>query len=248
MTEELQLLDYSNESDVETALPIETRTPIEVALDMDKDGFTTAKKLYNWLELDDAHYARWVKTNILENPYADEGSDYSPIRVSKKQGRGNFAIDYKLSASFAKKLAMSTRSVRGEQARIYFLQCEKTLMLLAEERQKHMLERAKGIGARLALTDVIMQSGENERMKGHGYSVYTDLVYKVVLGMTAKQYRERHGLAKRDSIRDNLSAEELAEVSKAEQLVSSLVNTGFSYARIKDILMERGRKALSCSA
>ena len=199
---------------------IEERTPIEVVLEIDKDGFTTAKKLYEWLELDETHYSRWLKMNILENPYADEGKDYSPNVASKSRGRGQFATDYKLSASFAKKLAMSAKSERGEQARIYFLQCEKALVLLAKEHQKRLFERAKGIGARLALTDVILQSGENERMKGHGYSVYTDLIYKTVLGVTAKKYREQHGLDKRDNIRDNLSAEELERVAKTEQLVS----------------------------
>ena len=232
----------------ELEVVIETRTPIEAVLDIDKDGYTTAQKLYEWLELDETHYARWAKVNILENPYADEGSDYSPIKASEKQGRGNFATDYKLSASFAKKLAMSTRSERGEQARIYFLQCERALKLVAEEYQKRMFERAKGIGARLALTDVILQSGENERMKGHGYSVYTDLIYKTVLGVNARQYRERHNLGKRENIQDHLSAEELVEVSKVEQLVSSLVNMGFTYDRVKDILKEPSKNALPCSA
>ena len=223
---------------------IEERTPIEVVLEIDKDGFTTAKKLYRWLELDDAHYARWVKTNVLENPYADKETDYSPIKVSENRGRGNFATDYKLSASFAKKLAMSAKSDRGEQARIYFLQCEKTLTLLAKEHQRRLFERAKGIGARLALTDVILQSGENERMKGHGYSVYTDLIYKAVLGVTAKKYREQHGLDDQENIRDNLSSEELMRVAKMEQLVSSLMNTGFGYKRIKEIVAEQSNKVL----
>ena len=84
---------------------IEKRTPIEIELEVDKEGFTTAKKLYKWLELDETHYARWINSNILENPFAENGVDYSPIKASEKQGRGNFATDYKLSASFAKKLA-----------------------------------------------------------------------------------------------------------------------------------------------
>ena len=221
---------------------LEERTPIEVVLEIDKDGFTTAKKLYKWLELDEGNYARWVKTNILENPFAEEGNDYSSLMKSEHKKRGNFATDYKLSASFAKKLAMMARSDRGEQARIYFLQCEKALVLLAKEHQKRLFERAKGIGARLALTDVILQSGENERMKGHGYSVYTDLVYKSVLGMNAKKYREQHGLDKQENIRDNLSSEELVNIAKTEQLVSSLVNNGFSYNRIKEIIGEQERR------
>lgn len=173
---------------------IEERTPIEVALEVDKEGFTTAKKLYKWLDLDESNYSRWVKMNILENSFAEEGTDYSSLMTSEKQGRGNFATDYKLSASFAKKLAMSTHSERGEQARIYFLMCEKALVRIAKEHQKFLVERAKSIAMRRTLTDVILESGENERMKGHGYSVYTDLVYKAVFGMNSKQLREKLGI------------------------------------------------------
>lgn len=41
-------------------------------------------------------------------------------------------------------------------------------------------EREKGIAVRQALTNAIKESGENERMHGHAYSTYTDLIYKVV--------------------------------------------------------------------
>lgn len=34
------------------------QTPIEIALHIDDQGFTTAKSLYNWLELNSTHYAR----------------------------------------------------------------------------------------------------------------------------------------------------------------------------------------------
>ena len=168
------------------------RTPIEIALEVDKDGFTTAKKLYKWLELDESHYARWVSTNILENPFAEEGTEYSPLKAkTPSELGGRPTTDYRLSASFAKKLAMTAHSERGEQARIYFLMCEKALARVAREHQKFLFERAKSIAMRRTLTDVILESGENTRMKGHGYSVYTDLVYKAVFGMASKQLREK---------------------------------------------------------
>ena len=97
------------------------RTPIEIALEVDKDGFTTAKKLYQWLELDEGNYARWVKMNILENSFAEEGVDYSSLmKKTPSELGGRPTTDYRLSASFAKKLAMTAHSERGEQARIYF--------------------------------------------------------------------------------------------------------------------------------
>ena len=85
-------------------IEVTNKTPIEIALQIDDDGFTTAKGLYAWLELDPSHYSRWCKSNILENPFAELNIDYSPCKASK--GKGNFAEDYKLSADFAKKLSM----------------------------------------------------------------------------------------------------------------------------------------------
>lgn len=226
---------------------IQTKTPIEVMLETDEEGFTTAKKLYEWLELNPAHYARWVKKNILENTYAEEGYDFSPLMVksSNETVMGRPTVDYRISASFAKKLAMTARSDRGEQARIYFLQCEKALALLAQEKQKQLLERAKGIGARRVLTDVIKESGEDERMNGHAYPIYTDLAYKTVLGMTASQYRRQQGMKKRDSIRDRLPSDTLSELAKTERLMGSLVESGFKYDTVEEILSSARRKKLS---
>lgn len=214
------------------------RTPIETALEIDEQGYTTAKKLYAWLELDESHYSRWVQANITENPFAEKGSDYSPLRASKI-GRGQFAQDYRISAPFAKRLAMAAKSERGEQARIYFVMCEQMLVKLAKERERLLLERAKGIAVRKSLTDVIIASGENDRMKGHGCSVYTELIYKAALGKTTRQLRDNRGLDKRDNVRDNLTADELEQVRKVEDAISSLISLGHQYDDIKEFMLSK---------
>lgn len=40
------------------------QTPIEIALGIDENGMTTAKKLYEFLEMDSRNYSRWCKSNI----------------------------------------------------------------------------------------------------------------------------------------------------------------------------------------
>ena len=62
--------------EMENALKNAIQTPIEIALGIDENGMTTAKKLYEFLELNPAHYARWCRTNITENEFADENMDY----------------------------------------------------------------------------------------------------------------------------------------------------------------------------
>lgn len=101
------------------------RTPIEVALDVDGEGMTTARKLYEFLELNPAVYARWCKNNILENSFAIENEDYFySTSMLSEQKRGNFAQDFKLTAHFAKKLCMKGNGARADEAREYFARIE----------------------------------------------------------------------------------------------------------------------------
>lgn len=224
-------------------------TPIEQALEIDRDGCTTAKKLYRWLELNETHYSRRALSNITENPFAEEGTDYSPLMAKSRKGvMGRPTNDYRLSAAFAKKLAMTAKSERGELARIYFLMCEKALSKVAEAQRKFDLERAKGIAVRKSLTEVILLSGENERMQGHAYAIYTDAVYKAALGSSAKQFREERGLGRKEDLREHLTADELAKVSRVEHMVGSLLEAGFDYDGVKAVLADYNGRRLSLSA
>lgn len=82
---------------------------------------TTARKLYEFLELNPAVYARWAKTNITENRFAEEGVDYFySTSMLSEQKRGNFA----------KKLSMQGKTERAEQARDYFIKVEDSFKLL----------------------------------------------------------------------------------------------------------------------
>lgn len=98
-------------------------TPIEIALGIDENGMTTAKRLYDYLELNPGNYARWIKSNITGNEFAEEGVDYYSSSM-KSEGKGNFAEDFKLTAHFAKKLSMTQKNQRGEDARDYFTKVE----------------------------------------------------------------------------------------------------------------------------
>ena len=106
-------------------------------------------------------------------------------------------------------------------------------------------EREKGIAVRQALTKAIQQSDENERMHGHAYSTYTDVIYKSLFGKNAKQLREEYGIEKKDNLRDYLTAEELQKVQDAEMLVSSLIAYGWGYEEIKKFIMEQTKRLLA---
>lgn len=108
-----------------------------------------------------------------------------------------------------------------------------------------LVEREKGIAVRQSLTKAIQQSNENERMHGHAYSTYTDIVYKSVFGKSARQLREEYGVSKKDNLRDLFSTEELEKVQSVEMIVSGLVNCGWGYNEIKDFILNGTRKLLA---
>lgn len=112
-------------------------TPIEIALGIDEEGRTTAKKLYDFLELNPSNYSKWTKRNIVGNEFAEENIDYIPFVLNDECG-GQATTDYKLSAPFAKKLAMGTHNEKGEAAKNYFIRVEEKLKEIALQPQKQL--------------------------------------------------------------------------------------------------------------
>lgn len=111
---------------------IETRTPIEVFLEMDENNMVSAKKLYDFLELAPSQYARWCNDNIVNSPLAKVNRDYKSIRLNVEWG-GQATTDYLLTIEFAKALCMTCRTEKGRQAREYFLKTEKALVVTIKQ-------------------------------------------------------------------------------------------------------------------
>ncbi len=103
------------------------QTPIEIALQIDENGMTTASKLYAFLELEPKNFSHWCTRNIKKNKFAIENEDYFSFVVENERFNPNPKTDYKLTSDFAKKLSMTGNTDRHEQARQYFLACEQGL-------------------------------------------------------------------------------------------------------------------------
>lgn len=100
------------------------QTPIEIALGIDENGYTTARALYDFLEMPSQNFARWAKKNIEENEYFEENTDWWGFFTMKN---GNKCKDYRLTTDFAKHLSMESHSAKGKIARQYFLKVEDKL-------------------------------------------------------------------------------------------------------------------------
>lgn len=106
-------------------------------------------------------------------------------------------------------------------------------------------EREKGIAVRRALTKTIQQSGENDRMHGRAYSIYTDVIYKAIFEKNAKQLRDAYGIAAKESLRDHFSEEELRLIQSKEMLVSGLIGCGWGYGQIKGFILQNSDISLA---
>lgn len=133
---------------------IDMRTPIEVALNIDSEGMTTARKLYDFLGLAQGQFSRWAKTNITDNEFATENENYWGFDIDVE---GNKAVDYKLTAHFAKKLSVKGNSEKAEQAREYFT--------TVEERVKQKAIDISQLSPELKMFNTIFQSVAQQQLE-----------------------------------------------------------------------------------
>lgn len=197
----------------------------------------------------------------FEKRHSDVLRDIEHLQCSDEFTQRNFALSsYKDASGKANKEYTMTRDgfsilvmgYTGEKAmkfkEAYIFQfnvMDRMLKDLLEERHRTEMERAKGIAVRQALTKTIQLSGENERMRGHAYSTYTNVIYKAIFGKNAKQLREVYGIGKKDELRDCFTTEELQSVQSAEMLVSGLINCGWGYDQIKNFVTANVQKQLA---
>jgi len=101
--------------------------------------------------------------------------------------------------------------------------------------QNQQVTREIGIEVRKSLTDAVQESGEQERMHGHGYATYTNMVYEVC-GLK-EHYKEwkQHDSEVCD-FRSILEEDELKRVELAESLIKPLLELDKQYSEIKDTL------------
>lgn len=166
--------------------------------------------------------------NFAESFYINLQSKKQPMILMTKDGFTLLAMGY-----------------TGDKAMIFKESYIKQFNAMEKILLGKMREREKGIAVRQALTKAIQQSGENDRMHGHAYSTYTDIIYKSLFDKTSKQLREEYGISKKENIRDFLAEDELKKVQNAEMLVSSLIGYGWGYNEIKDFITNKAMKMIA---
>ena len=135
---------------------VTNQTPIEIALGVDENGMTTARKLYGFLELDPSHYKRWCDTNIIKNQFADENVDYWAFAINGECG-GQASVDYKLTAHFAKKLSVKGNGAKAEAAREYFTRIE-------EKTKQDLIDRTQ-LSPQMQLMNMLVENMSRQELE-----------------------------------------------------------------------------------
>lgn len=113
------------------------------------------------------------------------------------------------------------------------------------ELAQHQQQREKARLESRFMNDAIRHSrtDRGQEVKHYHFSNEYDLINRIALGMTAKQFRINHGIAANESIRDYLSPMEMACITHLQSIDTGLIEAGLSYeqrkARLSRIYTQR---------
>lgn len=85
------------------------------------------------------------------------------------------------------------------------------------------------------LTDAIRHHREvlGKEIAHYHFSNEFDLINRVALGQSAKQYREAHGLAKDEAIRDHLTPMEIRCIEHLQRANATMIDLGYEFEKRK---------------
>ena len=101
-----------------------------------------------------------------------------------------------------------------------------------------------------ALADAVKYTrlAAGKDLKPYHFSNEFDLINRVVLGGSSKQYRAAHGLAANDPIRDTLTPCQIKAIEHMQRLNASLIDVGMGFeqrkAKLHQVFLLRHQRAL----
>jgi anti-repressor protein len=114
---------------------------------------TSAKELYLGLGLNKSNWSRWYPTNIENNEFFKENTDWIGVR---RYDEGNETKDFAITIEFAKHLAMMSKSKKSHEYRNYFIECENKLKEATQFKLPNTYKEA--------LLQLVKQVEENEKL------------------------------------------------------------------------------------
>ena len=159
-----------------------------------QNGFITtvnARVIHEWLEVK-TPFHKWIQRRIEKYGF-DEHVDY--CLTMDKVVRGE-ETNYHCTPDMVKQLAMIESTDKGKTARLYFLDCETK----ANEKKVEVEYRDTLKVEFRPMTDAISDAHKDPQF--YHFTTESDMINRIVIGMTATKFRKHHGMDKKDSVRD----------------------------------------------
>jgi phage anti-repressor protein len=180
---------------------------------VEKNG-VSAYELYCTLKVK-TKFQTWFNRRVNDYGFI-LNQDFVPFLGESTGGRPR--EDYILSIDTAKELAMVEKTEKGKEVRRYLIQVENIF--------RSQMVRDSCKVTRRDFTDMIKDTGEDDRMHGFAYPTYTKMIYK----KTGINY------IKSQNFRDTLTPEQLKAVEGMEKLAEGYLRLGYTYQQIKDMM------------
>jgi len=195
------------------------------------EDFVSARDLYKFLGIS-KRFSVWAETNLK---FFKEGLDFTSVLSGTlvNNGAKRELQDYLLTVDTAKHIALMSQSKKGEQIRQYFIDVEKLYKKQQEWLQSRGLARLEYPLMTQALKDSREEQGKET--KHFHYSNEADMINKIVLGQTAKQYCLENNI-ERTNLRDSLPNNLLQIINKAQNRNTVMIELGFSFEHRKEQL------------
>lgn len=192
------------------------------------EPYTTADKVAEFAQVQHKHINRLIQL------HEKDLSEFGLLRFENEAAPGQSGTKYRKIYYLNEQQAtlLITYLKNTPPVRAFKKALVRSFFEARREIDQRKEQRAIKAPVRRALTDAIRDSGENERMHGHAFAAYTNLIYKASVGKTATQLRKEGG---KDALQ-MLDAESLAAVTKREAQVCTLLDCGMGYNEIRAVL------------
>lgn len=127
--------------------------------------------------------------------------------------------------------ALVAMTLEGPESMKFKIQFIDAFKLMERALKEQYATRQVSIETRKTLTERLKESGENERMHGHGYSTYTKYAYKLI---GVKYVKPKKG----ERFRDSLDRDTVERLEDVESMMQRLVKAGKEYNEVKEIMAE----------
>lgn len=211
---------------------------------LQQDGSTTvnARDLHNQLG-SKRQFADWIKEQIDKYGF-EENIDFSISQKCEKPNKsgGRPSIEYNITISTAKELAMVQNNDMGRIARKYFIAIESAY----KNREDWNYDRADSVISCKRLKQGLIKYNKQlcTSIPSYTYNVHQAefcLFNNIIIGTSATEYRRVMGLKKTDAIRNTFNEKQLEYIAELERYDADLilVQNIFNYDKRYEILEKK---------